>query len=270
MDHRNFAAGAPLPREGYCDQPYVVRTGDGAWLCVMTTGPGVEGESGQHIVSMRSTDRGRSWTHRVDIEPANGPEASWAMPLLVRGGRIFCFYTYNDRNLRSVRSDDGEIDRVDTFGAFVFKVSDDDGRSWSRERYTIAVRPFTIDRENPYGPYGGEILFWWGVSKPIIHADAAYVGFSKVGRFGHGFMARSEGAFLKSTNVLTESDPAAIKWETLPDGDVGVRAPGGLVADEHNLVGLDDGSLAPLRHVVAAPEFTSYWNKGLSGQRGWR
>ena len=85
--------------------------------------------------------------------------------------------------------------------------------------------------------------FWWGVSKPIIHRGAAYVGFSKIGRFGHGFMARTEGAFLRSDNILTEHDPDRIQWQTLPDGEVGLRSPDGPVADEHNLVGLDDGSL---------------------------
>ncbi|HHW00443.1 MAG TPA: hypothetical protein GXX36_12920 [Clostridiaceae bacterium] len=39
-DWRNIANGYEIPREGYCDQPYVVITDDGNWLCVLTTGKG--------------------------------------------------------------------------------------------------------------------------------------------------------------------------------------------------------------------------------------
>jgi hypothetical protein len=42
-DPRHLANGRIIPSEGYADQPYIVQTDDGAWLCVMTTGTGVEG-----------------------------------------------------------------------------------------------------------------------------------------------------------------------------------------------------------------------------------
>ena len=61
-DRRNVREGWEIPSEGYCDQPYVVRTDDGAWLCVLTTGSGHEGQPGQHVVSARSTDCGRTWS----------------------------------------------------------------------------------------------------------------------------------------------------------------------------------------------------------------
>jgi hypothetical protein len=69
-DWRNIQTGFTIPDESYADQPYVVITNDGNWLCVMTTGKGVEGQPGQHIVSMISTDQGRTWSSSVDIEPA--------------------------------------------------------------------------------------------------------------------------------------------------------------------------------------------------------
>lgn len=93
-DSRDIKTGRPIPDEGYCDQPYVVITDDGRWLCVMTTGKGIEGEPGQHIVATRSIDQGRTWSGLVPIEPADGPEASWAMPLKTPGGRVY------DRALR--------------------------------------------------------------------------------------------------------------------------------------------------------------------------
>jgi hypothetical protein len=42
-DWRNIKCGRDIPREGYRDQPYVVITRDGNWLCVLTTGRGAEG-----------------------------------------------------------------------------------------------------------------------------------------------------------------------------------------------------------------------------------
>lgn len=241
-DPRDIRWGETIPDEGYCDQPYIIATHDGAWLCVMTTGRGIEGERGQHVVALRSRDQGRSWSDPVDVEPAGGPEASWAMPLKVPGGRIYVFYTYNARDLRRVPGVEGPIGgRVDTIGDYVFKYSDDHGRTWSADRTTIPVREFRIDRENSTG--GVERLFW-GVGKPILAGGTAFLGFAKVGIWGDpGTMVTSRGAFLRSDNLATERDPAAIRWETLPAGDEGLRAPWGPVADEANLVALDDGSL---------------------------
>lgn len=242
-DSRNIRNGWQIPDEGYCDQPYVVVTEDGQWLCVMTTGRGVEGQAGQHVVATRSADKGRTWSPLVDIEPANGPEASWVMPLKVPGGRVYAFYTYNADNLREVPAGNSPATnkRVDTLGKYVFKYSDDGGRSWSNERNEIPMRLMRIDRENNVG---GKVLFFWGVGKPIVHHDSAYFGFAKVGKWGvPGAMVISQGVFMHSPNILTERDPARITWELLPDGDEGLHAPKGPVSDEANLVALADGSL---------------------------
>ncbi|CAN5863284.1 hypothetical protein BH23PLA1_BH23PLA1_10280 [soil metagenome] len=242
-DPRDLRNGFEIPNESYCDQPYVVITDDGHWLCTMTTGKGHEGQPGQHIVATISTDRGRTWSDLIDIEPADGPEASWVMPLKVPSGRVYVFYTYNADNLREVPETGapGVGRRVDTLGKYVFKYSDDAGRTWSAERYELPMRPMRIDLENNFG---GEVLFFWGVGKPIIAGDSAYFGFAKVGKWGlPGTMVRSQGVFFKSDNLLTEPDPSKIRWELLPEGDEGLRAPKGPVSDEANLVSLSDGSL---------------------------
>ena len=105
-DPRCLDRGREIPSENYCDQPYVVLNDDGSWVCVLTTGVGHEGQPGQHIVSVVSADQGRTWSEPVDIEPADGPEASWAQPLKMPDGRIYVFYTYNRDNLRQVEADD--------------------------------------------------------------------------------------------------------------------------------------------------------------------
>ncbi|NLE45206.1 MAG: hypothetical protein GX620_10830 [Chloroflexi bacterium] len=245
-DNRNIANGHEIPTETYSDQPYIVRADDGAWVCVLTTGPGHEGDAGQHVVTLRSTDRGQSWTAPVDVEPVDGPEASYAVLLKASSGRLFCFYNHNTDNVRSIRADDppypgGLCYRVDSQGHFVFKVSDDHGRSWSPQRYIVPVRMMEIDRQNPYA---GAIRYFWNVGKPFIYAGAAFVPLHKVGGIGYGFFTRSEGVLLRSADLLTVSEPADATWETLPDGEAGLRAPagGGAIAEEQSFTVLSDGS----------------------------
>ncbi len=201
-DWRDIRNGSEIPRENYSDQPYVVVTKDGTWLCVLTTGVGVEGQGGQHIIATLSKDKGKTWSKPLDIEPANGPEASWVMPLLTPGGRVYVFYTYNADNLRfDTKSNSPNMaKRVDTLGKYAFKYSDDGGLTWSKERYYIPVRLFRIDRENAYE---GKIVYFWGVGKPITTRHGAMFGFAKVGKWGDpGGMVTSQGCFMRSDNIL--------------------------------------------------------------------
>ncbi len=246
-DTREIVRGSLIPDEYYADQPYVVKTNDGAWLCVITTGSGHEGEGGQHVISMRSTDRGKTWEKAVDVEPAKGPEASYAVMLKAPSGRVFVFYNHNTDNIREVIGDkpaykDGLVKRVDSLGHFVFKYSDDHGRSWSSQRHEIPQRDFEIDRKNAYG---GKIKFFWTVGKAFAHRGAGYVPLHKVGGFGEGFFTSSEGVLLRSSNILTERDPAKITWSTLPEGEIGIRTPagGGTIAEEQSFSVMSEGSI---------------------------
>lgn len=239
---RNIASGWVIPDEEYADQPYIVKCDDGAWLCVITTASGREGAATQHIVATRSTDFGRTWSPLIPIEPPGPPESSYATVLKAPGGRVYVFYNYNRDNLRAVKRIDGTLERrVDTLGYFVFKYSDDHGRTWSPERTEIPVRETEIDRQNVYQ---GKVRFFWHVGRPLIQGGAAYVTLHKVGGFGPNFMHTSEGNFLRSDNLLTERDPKNVRWETLPAGEIGLRAPdGGRIAEEQSIVALSDGSL---------------------------
>lgn len=241
-DWRNLNnAVSIIPDEGYCDQPYAVINNQKEWVVVMTTGTGNEGDFGQHIVSTISKDRGKTWSPLYDIEPSTGPEASWVTPLIVPSGRIYVFYTYNSENLREVLMSNGiPIKRVDTFGKMMMKYSDDGGYTWSKKRFEIPIRNFEIDDNNIYQ---GKIQFFWSVALPIINSNAVYLPLAKIGNFGEGFMESGSGAILKSSNILSETDPEKIIWETLPDGNKGLLPPQGKVADEHNIVSLSDGSL---------------------------
>ena len=262
-DPRNIRNGYEIPTETYSDQPYVVKTDDGAWLCVVTTGTGHEGASGQHVVTRRSTDQGQTWSAPVDVEPADGPEASYAVLLKApTAGRIYVFYNHNTDNVREVQAEpgpwfpDGLCRRVDSLGHFVFKFSDDGGRTWSPERYDLPMRTMDIDRRNVYG---GALKFFWNVGKPFVLDGAAYISLHKVGGFGEGFFTRSEGVLLKSADLLTQHDPARATWETLPNGDFGLRTPsgGGPIAEEQSYVVLSDGSIyCVYRTIDGYPAFS--------------
>lgn len=265
-DPRDIRNGQVIPDEGYSDQPYIVKTDDGAWLCVITTGPGREGAGGQHVVTTRSTDRGKTWSPHVDVEPSNGPEASYAVLLKVPYGRVYVFYNHNTDNVRQVIADkptyrDGFNRRVDSLGHFVYKYSDDNGKSWSAKRYDIPQRDFEIDRNNPYG---GKLKFFWTVGRAFTHRDAGYVPLHKVGGFGDGFFTSSEGVLLRSGNILTERDPEKLQWETLPEGDKGLRTPpgGGPVAEEHSFSVMSDGSLFSVYRTIDGHSVFSYSRDG--------
>ena len=236
IDSRNIQIGSVIPDEGYCDQPYVVITQDGNWLCTLTTGAGHEGQRGQHVVSTISQDKGKTWSELIDIEPANGPAASWVIPLITPSGRVYAFYNYNGDRIR--RLGKRKRLRADTIGWYVYKYSDDNGHTWSQKRYRLPVRFTACDRTNDWQ---GKVQIFWGIDKPMISGESAYFGFTKLGKY---MLEKGEGWLFRSDNILSEPDVEKIEWQMLPDGDSGLRvAEFGSSQEEHNLVGLSDGSL---------------------------
>ena len=258
-DPRNLRTGFRIPDEGYCDQPYIVVTPDGNWLCVMTTGEGVEGELGQHVVATISKDQGRTWSELIDIEPADGPEASWAVPLLTSFGRVYAFYCYNGDRISSVRGQ--ENIRADMLGWYCYRYSDDYGRTWSEERYRLPMRITAADRNNDWK---GEVQIFWGIDKPSIVNSSVYFGFTKLGQY---MLDLGEGWFYHSDNILTERDPDKIRWEKWPEGDHGLRHDQfGSVQEEHNIVPLSDGSLYCVYRTTAGYSIHAY---SRDGTRSW-
>lgn len=231
-DPRNFHNGLRIPAESYADQPYVVIPSNGWWVCTLTTGKGIEGQQGQHVVSTVSRDQGKTWSEPVDIEPDSGPEASWVTPLITPYGRIYAFYTFNGDNIVTLPNSDRRI-RADTHGWYAFRYSDDNGLTWSAQRYRIPVRVTDVDRGNPWR---GEVCHFWGIDKPKVSNGTVFFAFTKLGRY---FMLDGEGWVVKSENLLTERDPDKLVFSLLPEGGRGIRNPAlGSVQEEHNLVPL--------------------------------
>ncbi|MFV1963820.1 MAG: exo-alpha-sialidase [Pirellulaceae bacterium] len=233
-DWRAFDAGHRIFSSGYIDQPYVVVLQDKSWLCVFTTGAGREGAGGQHVVASRSSDQGRTWSQPVDIEPADGPAASWAMPYRTKYGRVYVFYDYNGDRIDTLQ---GRRIRNDMLGWYCYKFTNDGGRSWS-DRYRLPVRVTACDRGNDFK---GEVQIFWGIDKADNIGDGMMFGFTKLGKYA---LDLGEGWFFRCDNINTEKDPARLDWQMLPEGEHGVRhEPFGSVQEEHNLVPLSDGRL---------------------------
>src|SRR5215217_6707374 len=67
-DLRNMKnAVSIIPDEGYCDQPYVVKTLSGEWLCVITTGPGGESQRGSMYVRPSAPTRGNPGQNQLTL-----------------------------------------------------------------------------------------------------------------------------------------------------------------------------------------------------------
>ena len=245
-DPRQLDNGSVIHADSYyVDEPFGTIAADGTWVHGLTIADGQEADPTQITVVRRSRDQGRSWSDPVAVEQSNSPPFGRAVLLTAPGGRIYIFYTYNTTRMTTVAGDnppykDGICWRVDAIGDFVYKFSDDNGQTWSDRHTAIQVRTFEIDRNNPYH---GDIRFFWNVGIPFCHDGSAYVPLTKVGAFGEWLYSSSEGVLLRSDNLLTEPDPTRHRWVTLPDGEVGLRAPrGGKIAEEHSAVALSDGS----------------------------
>ena len=248
-DPRYIENGVELPSEHYVDQPYVIVCDDGSWVCVMTTSGGGEGAHMNHIVSTKSYDQGKTWTRLTDVEASGVPQSSWAVPIKVPGGRIYAFYNYNGHGHEGIT---GVMS-----GPFAYKYSDDHGKTWSHDRFEIPVRVTQIDRDNFTK---GKSQFFWSIDKPVVTDEAAYITYSKLlfdRPGGANNYIRGEGFILKSENILTESDPNDIKWELLPEGEVGIYNPDfGIVQAEHNMTMLNNGDLyVVLRTTLGHPAY---------------
>jgi hypothetical protein len=263
LDWRNYHQGLKIPVKQYNDQPYVVITTDGNWLCTMTVTDGKEGDPGQHMVALISEDQGKTWSDFIDIEPAKGDiTSSYGVPLIVPGGRVYVFYTYNGDNVLNF-TPSGERARNDCLGWMVYRYSDDNGRTWS-DRHRLPMRITDADRENhffsPRSPdqLPREVQLFWGIDKPIIVGDDVFFAFSKRGR-----SYRGEGFVYRSDNILHEKDAEKIRWELLPEGDRGIRKMDGPdIQDEHNIVALSDGSLYCINRTDAGYPMHSYSRDG--------
>lgn len=255
-DPRDIHNGYIILDNGYADQPLLVKNKDGSLTCVLTVSDMGEGWGTQHVVSVISLDGGRTWSEPVSIESPDSPESSWAVPIITPNGRIYVAYTYNSTNIRSIKMENGAVsNRVDTVGKYVYRFSDDRGRTWSHERYEIPIRVTDYDRTNVYhGDLNGDgkidsddPKFFWNPSRAEIANGNVYLGLAKIRNFRPIVtFAETEGFVFRSPNLLREQNPNSIIWEMVPEGRYGLRSRSGIVCEETTPLVLSDGTLAAL------------------------
>ena len=242
QDWRWLDNGLIIPSEpGYSDQPSIVKAADGTWVCSVTTGKGIEGAQGQYISITRSADRGRTWTPPIALEDPEW-ESAYSSLAVAPSGRIYCFYCCNldHVDIRAV-----PLQRYDMGGYYCYRFSEDCGRTWS-ERCVVPVRDFDIDASQPreYAEYNGKPLrFFWNVSRAFFDGDTFYSALIKYQYDPEDILHRSEGVLLRCEGL--DCGPERARWETLPEGRIGIRTPegGGPIAEEQCYVKLSDGTI---------------------------
>ena len=187
-----------------------------------------EGGPGLRLFGTRSLDAGRTWTPLAPVEPDPDRQSHDGYQLVQEraedADRIFVFYGCNP----GAHPPGETLSRTDMQleEGYYFRFSDDAGAHWSAQRGVIPVRRTQIDRENPWQ---GRVMGMFLCDKPSIIDGAVYMAFQKTPD-GAGETPNSEVFFLRSRDLLHLSDPMQATWETLPEGDRGLRAPGGALS----------------------------------------
>lgn len=242
---------------------------NGDWIAVWTTGHH-ENHPNQRILTSRSTDKGKTWTRPVMVDGAATPSedgsemASWAWLFPVPGlNRLYVFYQKNI----------GITDaREDTTGPVRYRISEDWGKTWSRQYWDIdyeMMGHFAIDHPDPAQPRN-----WFGFQTMERCSDGtALLALSRVSSYALSktknlLETDSEITFLRFENIMTVKDPAKLKVTPLPDGDHGLRVPmpdnpDFSMAQEPTVRELSDGRL-----LCAFRTFTGMIYFALSGDRG--
>ncbi|MES2278371.1 MAG: LamG-like jellyroll fold domain-containing protein [Bacteroidota bacterium] len=233
-DLRSIALGNDIYKANYADQPGIAQLPDSSWVCVFTTGAGTEGANGQHVMSTRSTDLGKTWSKAIDIEPSTGPAASWAIPYVTAYGRIYVFYDYNGDNFTQFNG--AYLSNSGLLGWYCYKYSDNMGQTWSK-RYRLPIRTTAVDRTNTFN---GAVQMLWGICKPLHTSNGLLFSFTKMGQFISGL---GEGWVINCPNIETEKTVDNLQWKMLPDGDFGIKNPAWNIQEEHNLVQMNNGTL---------------------------
>lgn len=215
---------------------------DGRWLA--TWGQGREEAcEDQRIVCAESRDQGRSWTAPQTIVPRRpeaGERASYGIPFVVpSSGRIYLFY---------FASHSGGWGAEYGGGTLEFVYSDDGAVTWS-EAFPISLPSRVVDT------VPGRIHGWVNHPPCVMPGGEVVFCFSSLLRLTGGDRKWQLGAaevnMIHCENILSESDPTALRFTLLPRGPRGIRTD--LEKNWHN---------APLRRHLA------FWN-GVPEETGW-
>lgn len=227
-DPRDMQSGSLIHEWDYSDQPYCVVTDQpgllqrerpgvtSLWVCAVTVNDGArEGSAGEHVVSVRSTDHGRSWSDPLALETNFSDfDNAYSTIAITPFGRIYVVYNANLGHVHTLRGKN--ISRVDELGYFVMKYSDDAALTWSTERLLVPYRETAIDQTNSFG---GKTRIMWTVDQMKERDGTVYFAFTKIGSYTQA--PPQEGWFMASSNMHTERDASKVEWTLLPGGEHG-------------------------------------------------
>ena len=267
LDSRYILNGRVLHTGGYCCQPYCSVLPDKTWSCAMTFIPDTisctEGRPGEHMVSFRSSDQGKTWSEFVTIEPYSNTStanvsAYGSITARPDGSRIFALWIQNVNGIDHIPGGKPSPGfRADMLGNFVWKYSDDQGRTWSAEHYKIPVPKSYIETVNTWN---GSVQVMWEVDHIKQHKGMAMFAFTKIGHYA--VAPPEEMYFLVSPNLLTEGDPTQVTWDMWPHGEHGVQAIGGT---DPGAIGIaEEPHITPL-HAVDAYHVVFRTSQGYLG-----
>ncbi len=232
--------GRPGPR-WFNYQVQLCVTPRGTWIACWTQGAS-ESTSDQRVVAARSTDNGKTWSKELVIEPAAGGYhvPAWIVSYVVpRTGRIFMFYWYNVNGIPL--RDAGDI---------FFRCSDDDGLSWSERRRVGVPRTAMDDTDGDIHGWNfcqprllstGQVLMTYTKIKrsslfpkewrlnarntwqPEPGEDPATIPKNEQGGSPNNWW--TEVFIIELTNIMTEPDPARLRFRFLPEGNEGLWVP---------------------------------------------
>lgn len=251
------------------NEHFLVFEGSSNRLMAVWTQSTFEGEADQHIAFAESADGGRTWSSpRIIAGPAkkgDGLMASWAFPLVSKGGTIYVLYSQH-------------VGKFDTFphttGQLTAICSRDHGRTWSAPQ---AIHLPRTSRDNPDDSFPWNCIIW---QKPLrLTSDGRYlVGLT---RWTSKAVTKnptrswvthdSVVEFLRFENVDDEPEPDALKisvhaWDKHA---ITVPCPGypeTSVVQEPSIVKLPDGRLfAVMRTVAGSP----YWTMSADDGGTW-
>lgn len=242
---------------------------DGSLMAVWTQST-FEGQPDQHIVFVRSTDEGKTWTApRIIAGPSKagqGYMASWGFPLVSKSGRIYVLYSQRGEKFDTFAHTTGTLDGI---------FSDDRGQTWSKPQ-TIAIPRSPYD--NPDPSYPANFIVW---QKPLrLAKDGRYLagltrwtsnGVRKnPGKTWHTVDAHVE--FIRFDNLDADPAVAELKLTWFASGSNALAVPfdpSGLnvsTCQEPGIVKLPDGRLfCVMRTFLGSP----YWSQSRDDGQTW-
>ena len=241
LDARHIINGDDMFIGGYSCQPYCSVMTDDSWSCVMTLieDSPYEGGPGQKMVALQTSDFGSTWSEMVDIDTdynlqnTSNAAAYGSIVANKETGRVFSLWVQNVNGVDHKPGDEPDPAgfRADMLGDFVWKYSDDNGESWSEEKFTIPVPRTYIESVNDWSEMNGgknnsnNTQIMWEVDQiKTLKNGTVIFAFTKIATYA---VAPAEEIYIMAShNLLTMEDPEEVEWVMWPEGWHGVRLNG--------------------------------------------